>query len=110
MPKSRRQRSIATGSGPASTSIAALGPAGNNNASPCPTSHATKSQSGGGHREVTARTGRTMTRAVAAAATSTRRAPTRRHAARTTTAVPSNSMAPAAPPGHGTVAPCSPPR
>ena len=74
-PRSSRHRSIGTGSGPASISTAACGPAFSTSASPCPTSQATNAQPGGGHVETTARTGNSTIAAVTAATASSRRRP-----------------------------------
>ena len=80
-PRSLRQRSIATGSGPASISTAAPDPALRTSPSPCPTSHATNTQSGGGQPAVTVRTGIATSSAVTTAAATTTRNPRRRTAA-----------------------------
>jgi hypothetical protein len=48
MPRSSRQASTFTGSGPVSTTTPARGPDRRTSASPCPTSQATKIQPAGG--------------------------------------------------------------
>jgi hypothetical protein len=108
--RSCRHRSTATGSGPASITTAACAPAESTSASPCPTSHATKIQFGAGHPEVTDRTGISTITAVAAAAASERRGPTRTETASKPTVSTSSDRPPAIPPGQPTVAPCSPPK
>ena len=105
----RRQRSTATGSGPASTCTARPGPAGSTSASPWPTSQATSTQPGGGHPGASERTGTCTRTPTSTAAASTRAGPPRRARPASSAVAASSSTAPRPPAGQDRLAPGSAP-
>ncbi len=108
-PSSRRQRSTALGSGPASTTTPVPSPVLSTSASPCPTSHITASQPGGG-QPVSGRVSEGgRIRATASTRASAHSTSGRRNAARISgrhaTVDAASARPPNHPPGHATVAP-----
>ena len=90
--------------------MALAGPAGKTNASPWPTSHATRTHPVGGQLDTTARTGICTTAATTATDISTFRGPGRRANQRKINVAASKENPPNAPLGHGNVAPCRLPK
>ncbi len=110
MPRSRRQWSTATGSGPASISTAVCAAAGSTIASPWPMSHATMTQPGGGQPEMMARTGIWISAATTAPTASSRQIPERQARKAIVAKTTSSASPPATPPGQPRLAPSRPPR
>ena len=105
-PSRSRQASTGPSSGPASTSTARPGcPVASTSASPCPTSHATTAQPGGGQPGRSTRVGTRTSRRPTTTARSSGRTRRERASSTTTTTTAASSPAPAGPPGHGTTAP-----
>ena len=105
MPRSLRQRSMSTGSGPASISTPMCGAAGSTSASPWPTSHATKSQPGGGQPDSTDRTGICTSTTSSTATAISRPMPPRATRATSASVAASSVSAPTRPPNQGRRAP-----
>lgn len=109
IPRSRRQRSTACGSGPASTTMPCPGPALTTTASPWPTSQTTKCQPGGGHPTRGRISGCGRSSAIstipASRLTATGRRTSERVRGIAANVTAARASPPHRPPGHPTVAP-----